>query len=185
MLFGQITFFFFWVLNNNLITLTASIFKSISGEGNINICFISVPFIAALIWYQDSQMNRAFKMGVLVMSTEGRKTDFKKKKVLFMPRLVSFEDCLWTSLDGRRKMCYKSVVLNTGEDVWINVYTTVRALTLNIIVHVLSLFIKHPSLQNNSSVKCHLSRNFKVTYFYSSISRLSSTSIMDFFFYLE
>lgn len=40
-------------------------------------------------------MNRAFKMGV-VMSTGGKKI---KKKVLFMPRLVSFEDCLWTSLD--------------------------------------------------------------------------------------
>lgn len=34
-----------------------------------------------------------------------------------MPRLVSFEDCLWTSLDGRRKMCYKSVVLSTVEGV--------------------------------------------------------------------
>lgn len=42
-------------------------------------------------------MNWAFKMGV-VMSTGRRKT--KLKKVLFMPRLVSFEDYLWTSHDG-------------------------------------------------------------------------------------
>lgn len=44
-------------------------------------------------------MNWAFKMGV-VMSTGRRKTKLKKKKVLFMPRLVSFEDYLWTSHDG-------------------------------------------------------------------------------------
>lgn len=60
-------------------------------------------------------MNWAFKMGVLMMSTKGRKTDLKKK-VLFMPRSVSFEDYLWTSLHGRRKMCY-DCVLSTVEDV--------------------------------------------------------------------
>lgn len=74
----------------------------------LNSCFISVLFIAALIGYQDSQMNWAFRMGVQMMSTRGRKMD-TKEKVLFTPRLVSFEDCLWTSLDGRRKTkcCFK------------------------------------------------------------------------------
>lgn len=119
--------------------------------------------------------------GSSMMSTRGRKTNFRKK-VIFMPRLVSFEDCLWTSLDRRTKMCFKSVVVITV-GVWINVYKNVKALNLNITVHVLSLFIKHLSVQNNASVKCHLSRNFKITYLYSSIVRLPSTFLMDFFLF--
>lgn len=74
----------------------------------LNSRFISVLFIAALIGYPDSQMNWHLEWEFIWCQPRGR----LKKKDFFVPRSVSFWR-LWTSLYGRRKTCYKSVVLST------------------------------------------------------------------------
>lgn len=42
----------------------------------LNSCFISVLFIAALVGYQDSQMNWAFTVGVQIMSAQREKNGY-------------------------------------------------------------------------------------------------------------
>lgn len=111
------------VLSNNLITLTANIFEKAFWKKEI-----PKPMLHQCSRYQDSQMNWHLEWEFIWCQPRGR-----WKKSPLHAKISQFWR-LWTSLDGRRKICYKNIVLSTV-GLWINVYAKVIALTQFISVY--------------------------------------------------